>query len=152
MTYSDKLKDPRWQKKRLEILERDEWECTNCGDGKSTLHIHHQYYEKATDPWDYPDYCYTTLCEICHKEIADNKSYLDNLIARVGYAEIARIKGYVKALLMEDQLVDAKVGSIEEATGISDALGTNPRLVEIMASANGGVFRQSDYSYIVRNC
>jgi hypothetical protein len=25
--YSDKLKDPRWQKKRLQIMERDNWCC-----------------------------------------------------------------------------------------------------------------------------
>ena len=25
MSYSDKLKDPRWQRKRLEIFERDNW-------------------------------------------------------------------------------------------------------------------------------
>ena len=31
MTYTEKLKDPRWQKKRLEILERDNWECQDCG-------------------------------------------------------------------------------------------------------------------------
>jgi len=151
MTYSDKLKDPRWQKKRLEILERDEWECTNCGDGKSTLHIHHQYYEKSTDPWDYPDSCYTTLCETCHKEIADNKLSLDKLIAKLGYWGIDQIKGYAKALLMEDQLDDAEIESTEEAIGISDFLRTNHKLITDMASKNGGVLRQSDYRSVLRN-
>ena len=32
MGYSEKLKDPRWQKKRLEILERDNFRCQYCGD------------------------------------------------------------------------------------------------------------------------
>ena len=36
-TYKQKLKDPRWQKKRLKVLERDDWKCTrletDCGDG-----------------------------------------------------------------------------------------------------------------------
>jgi len=27
LTYSEKLKDPRWQKKRLEILSRDNFTC-----------------------------------------------------------------------------------------------------------------------------
>ena len=35
--YSQKLKDPRWQKKRLQILERDEWNCQICHDNESTL-------------------------------------------------------------------------------------------------------------------
>lgn len=42
--YSEKLKDPRWQKKRLEILNRDEFACRFCGDNKSTLNVHHISY------------------------------------------------------------------------------------------------------------
>jgi hypothetical protein len=68
MTYSEKLKDPRWQRKRLEILQRDEFMCQKCGNGKKTLHVHHKSYRPKTDPWDYPDYIYITLCEDCHKE------------------------------------------------------------------------------------
>lgn len=30
--YKEKLKDPRWQKKRLQIFERDDWCCQKCGD------------------------------------------------------------------------------------------------------------------------
>jgi len=41
MNYADKLKDPRWQKKRLKIMERANWECESCGDSEKTLHIHH---------------------------------------------------------------------------------------------------------------
>lgn len=65
-TYSEKLKDPRWQKKRLEILERDSWACVYCGDTKSTLHVHHEIYE-GRNPWDTPGYCLSTLCEECHE-------------------------------------------------------------------------------------
>ena len=66
MTYSEKLTDPRWQKKRLLILERDGWRCIFCGDDKSSLQVHHILYKKR-DPWDYPDYLYQTLCKDCHK-------------------------------------------------------------------------------------
>ena len=64
--YSEKLKDPRWQKKRLEIFERDGWSCTNCGDKESPLAVHHLSYEKGKDPWDYKSEWLTTLCEPCH--------------------------------------------------------------------------------------
>jgi len=67
MKYSEKLRDPRWQKKRLEVLERDEWMCQNCFDSGSTLHVHHKYYEKNKDPWDYPLSAFLTLCEGCHE-------------------------------------------------------------------------------------
>lgn len=65
--YSEKLKDPRWQKKRLEIFQRDEWKCQLCGDTESTLVVHHRDYLRGKDPWDYPDLLLVTLCEDCHE-------------------------------------------------------------------------------------
>ena len=65
-TYGDKLKDPRWQKRRLEILERDEWTCRACHDKTTTLHVHHRYYEAGAEPWDSPAEALITLCEQCH--------------------------------------------------------------------------------------
>lgn len=67
MTYAEKLKDPRWQKKRLEILQRDDWTCQICKDKESTLHVHHKYYMKNVEPWDYEDHLLVTLCESCHE-------------------------------------------------------------------------------------
>ncbi len=66
--YSNLLKDPRWQKKRLEILQRDGFKCTNCGDDSHTLHVHHLYYTKGLKPWEYPDDALVTLCERCHND------------------------------------------------------------------------------------
>lgn len=43
-SYSEKLKDPRWQKKRLEVMESNEFCCEMCGDNESTLHVHHKEY------------------------------------------------------------------------------------------------------------
>lgn len=67
--YFAKLKDPRWQKKRLEILNRDQFTCRLCDDKESTLHVHHVWYERGADPWDYPENCLITLCENCHEEL-----------------------------------------------------------------------------------
>jgi hypothetical protein len=39
MTYSEKLKDPRWQKKRLEVMKRDDFKCKLCNDETTTLQI-----------------------------------------------------------------------------------------------------------------
>jgi len=65
--YSEKLKDPRWQKKRLEIFERDDWTCIICGDDKSTLNVHHTYYDYKLNPWEYKNIQLKTLCRRCHK-------------------------------------------------------------------------------------
>lgn len=66
-TYEEKLKDPRWQKKRLEILERDNWMCQECRDEDSTLIVHHIDYLPNRDPWDYPNILLITLCKECHE-------------------------------------------------------------------------------------
>ena len=65
-TYSEKLKDPRWQRKRLEVLERNDFHCEMCGDGEATLHVHHKTYFKGREPWEYDADQLAALCEECH--------------------------------------------------------------------------------------
>lgn len=67
MTYSEKLKDPRWQALRSEVLIRDDHKCYWCGRTKETitLHVHHEMYI-GKNPWDTPEECLTTVCEECH--------------------------------------------------------------------------------------
>jgi 5-methylcytosine-specific restriction endonuclease McrA len=65
--YYEKLKDPRWQKKRLEIMERDRWKCKKCGNKENTLNVHHIAYFKNYEPWEVPDGFLITFCEQCHK-------------------------------------------------------------------------------------
>jgi hypothetical protein len=87
-TYSEKLKDPRWQKKRLEILNRDEWACANCGNNTKTLHVHHRYYITGNEPWEYDSDVLVTLCEECHEaeEMAkDNQKVLVRTFQRAGF-------------------------------------------------------------------
>lgn len=85
-TYSEKLKDPRWQKKRLEILNRDKFKCQSCGNGELTLHVHHTKYIRGNDPWDYKDNFLVTLCELCHdNEHADSgEHYLIDSLKELG--------------------------------------------------------------------
>lgn len=66
--YSKLLLDPRWQRKRLEILNRDEFTCCNCYDTERTLHVHHKWYESGNTPWEYPPEALITLCDVCHKK------------------------------------------------------------------------------------
>lgn len=74
MTYADKLKDPRWQKLRLEILERDEFTCQLCKDTQTELHVHHFTYPKSHNPWDSSKYSLTTYCKHCHAVVEYNKN------------------------------------------------------------------------------
>lgn len=71
MKYIDKLKNPKWQKKRLEILNRDEFKCCYCNDTETELQIHHLKYTK--EPWDAPNENLITLCKDCHSFTTFNK-------------------------------------------------------------------------------
>lgn len=77
-TYSEKLLDPRWQKKRLEIFERDEFVCQHCFDENNTLHVHHRFYIKNKNPWEYNNDTLITLCKNCHEEETNYNNLLKN--------------------------------------------------------------------------
>ena len=83
MTYSDKLKHPKWQKKRLEILSRDKFTCRGCGSKDHTLHVHHFTYQKGKLPWEYENSNFITLCDLCHFQeeqiIRDDNKYFISL-------------------------------------------------------------------------
>lgn len=70
-TYADKLKDPRWQRKRLEVMENASWECLNCGSKDSELQVHHPAYLKGKEPWEYDESQLECLCKDCHKVRTD---------------------------------------------------------------------------------
>jgi hypothetical protein len=65
------FKDPRWQKKRLELLQKAGWTCEVCEAKDSELNIHHRFYsKKSSGPWDYPDKAFSVLCKTCHKKVS----------------------------------------------------------------------------------
>lgn len=78
--YAGKLRDPRWQKKRLQILERDRWACQLCLSTKSMLVIHHTAYT-VEDPWDEGDDHLITLCHDCHQDQHEGKYDTDRLLS-----------------------------------------------------------------------
>jgi 5-methylcytosine-specific restriction endonuclease McrA len=90
MNYAEKLKDPRWQKKRLEIFNRDSFTCQCCKSTTDTLNVHHLAYERNKDPWEYEDLALVTLCEHCHAletfERRLTEDWLLNTLRRNGYS------------------------------------------------------------------
>ena len=98
MTYSEKLRDPRWQKKRLEIMQRDGFACAFCNAKDKELQVHHLTYKKR-DPWDYPDYLYQTLCRDCHElrgELTDKA--VDAVRIAIGKTPTSRLTQAVQKL------------------------------------------------------
>jgi hypothetical protein len=82
-TYAEKLKDPRWQKKRLEVLNDAEFQCELCGDTESTLRVHHKQYIKGHDVWEYERQQLACLCESCHENQHDLDVRFQNLLSRI---------------------------------------------------------------------
>ena len=68
---SEKYNDPRWQKKRLKVFERDGFRCQACGTTTETLHAHHKRY--SGELWDSIDDDIQTLCEVCHKSLGHHR-------------------------------------------------------------------------------
>lgn len=64
--YLNALRDPRWQRLRLEVMQRDGFTCRMCGNAAATLNVHHLRYAPG-DPWDTPLSDLVTLCEECHE-------------------------------------------------------------------------------------
>lgn len=113
MNYSDKLKDPRWQKKRLEIMQRDGFACQLCGDNKiAALTVHHKEYKKNTDPWDYDNDQLITLCEDCHKKI-HNKPHIPTIKEIIQLSEYEFEDGVIDRIIQletKDILKSIKAG------------------------------------------
>lgn len=81
--YAHLLQHPNWQKKRLEILQRDNWKCVKCTDGKSTLHVHHIKYKSGCKPWEYENDNFETLCSACHEIEHLPKTDLESLLIAI---------------------------------------------------------------------
>jgi hypothetical protein len=64
---NDEYYSIEWQKKRLEILDRDKWTCKECGCDSGILHVHHLRYNNGRPVWDIDNKYLITLCHKCHK-------------------------------------------------------------------------------------
>lgn len=59
---------PEWQKKRVTILQRDDFTCQICWSKDNTLHVHHYWYPPANVPiWNVPNSSLVSLCSDCHE-------------------------------------------------------------------------------------
>lgn len=75
--YSEKFKNPLWQKKRLEIMQRDNFKCVICCDNQTELNVHHLRYSNG-EIWEIESNKLVTLCKSCHKMVHDTLDLSDN--------------------------------------------------------------------------
>lgn len=75
MTYSEKLKDPRWLEFKAEYVDHYRREhkgvvrCEQCGEEWPHYHLRHRRYEEGKDPWDYRFDAMRLMCEECHEAL-----------------------------------------------------------------------------------
>lgn len=95
-SYSEKLKSPKWQKKRLEIFQRDNWKCQKCGNAENELIVHHTLYEKGVEPWEYDNDDLMTLCVDCHENqhnITDSFHIMNSIEKNIDTMETGNVSG-----------------------------------------------------------
>ena len=81
--YSDKLKHPKWQEKRLDVLSLKGYNCEACTNVNEQLQVHHINYIGGNEPWEYPNNNFLVLCDACHKK---EHAYRDQALTNIYYA------------------------------------------------------------------
>lgn len=127
LTYSEQLKHPNWQRKRLERLELAGWECEGCGSKDITLHIHHKRYIKGRMAWEYENDELECLCETCHESHHALRERLDKALAAIDCCAIEHVIGYAQGIhwlhVGPDPSARVSVRSWESAQGVAHAFG-----------------------------
>lgn len=108
MAYREQLLHPNWQKRRLEMLNQYSFQCGNCGDKESTLHVHHRRYVKGRMVWEYQDMELEVLCEGCHKQHHADQELMQNMLfeAAIGGEPVAQAVGLLGGFFAGNVCID----------------------------------------------
>jgi hypothetical protein len=127
MTYEEKLKDPRWRAKSLEIREAKGNMCAQCGS-EDTVHVHHMVYT-TTMPWDEPNEHLIPLCETCHVTEHNKQRYGD----KIDLNHAAMLGGFTPLDMRRIQ-GDLSSGRISTTDGAGGAVHVGAIAKEVMAT------------------
>jgi hypothetical protein len=141
-SWAEQCKDPRWQKKRLEIMERSVFECDNCGDKETTLNVHHTYYDKGLSAWEYPDESLKCYCEKCHEREHDRDNKLSLAMRKLWTYEKDIIRGFVEGLVLfhidEEGEREIALENAEKLEGIARAFSVDEDVLYLSATDRDG--------------
>jgi hypothetical protein len=101
--WKEQIKSPKWQKKRLEVLNLRGFKCEECKNEDKTLHVHHRFYISGRLIHEYDNDVLQVLCEDCHKKEHVKKT--DNTVHEEYLDLIKLIKDH-KSIYNEDILYD----------------------------------------------
>jgi hypothetical protein len=141
--YALKLKDPRWQKKKGELLAAAEFTCASCESKEKTLHAHHNYYEFGVEPWEYPDACFAVLCEDCHKIADEQRKRFREASKLLDGEEMDYVSGYILGIaIMSGKIEAASLSNAGDVNGFASAVSIPSIIItssQIILSLNKGV-------------
>lgn len=118
--YADKLRDPRWIDKRDQIRRRAGQACEECGK-TGFVEVHHCYYVRGWEPWEYPDYLLKCVCRTCHERRAVIEMRMNGFLSSLSMAhmEVLRdsLANHAFYWYDKDAVLDliANIGGREEA-------------------------------------
>lgn len=131
MNYKDQIKHPKWQKRRLEIMDKDNFSCQICGDTENTLNVHHLHYHKGRDIWDYEDWELITLCDGCHEK---EHSTIEDILSRIEYIKSRGVTMFEIYSLLEN--IDASLSS------------GNDNVIHAITGDDNGAFRENEFKLL----
>lgn len=101
MELGEQYRHPEWQRKRLQVLERAQWRCSNCQAQDKQLHVHHKRYLRGHKVWEYDLTDLVALCERCHADHHEGMDRLKAVLGTVGpweaQALVALLAGWIAA-------------------------------------------------------
>ena len=149
-SYYELLRDPRWQRRRLEIMQRDDFECTDCGDKENPLNVHHVRYKRGRKPWEYDDCDLETLCEDCHAEQTRQTGRLNDLLDP---SWTPWAIGYLSGkLLTANEVEKVTLESLQEVLGFLEGSDLEPSdfsTISTLLHLENNVLRRDAYAEIL---
>jgi hypothetical protein len=149
MSYAEDLKHPKWQEKRLRVLDHAGFKCERCGSTERSLHAHHKIYLRGHKPWEYEDYLLECLCEVCHGVAHRERDELDLVIAQQATATVPWITNAMTDALASGQFAPSLPKKVRDALqAVGEALvGRDPwKLVDAQNVLQDAIDTHRDYA------
>jgi hypothetical protein len=89
--YTEKLRDPRWIKKRDHIRQRANYACEECGNS-GYVEVHHCCYVRGWQPWEYSDYLLKCVCRGCHEQRAVIETRMNGFLSSLTMKQMESLR------------------------------------------------------------
>lgn len=140
-TFWEKYKDPRWQRRRLEVMQNVGFCCEGCGSDSKTLNVHHKLYRKGHEPWEYNDLELMCLCEGCHEHWHWLKENFNVALQYIDLDSYREVVGYAIGVGLRTAHPETEVHfkSPEGKRGIARALNLTDEQINANCSPEGDI-------------